>query len=85
MEIVKTIHENVNYDGTFSDNAGAVETGGCIRMSEGGCDIEGCNCSPGQWICISLPREHGRVEVVTVNFDSPEEFNRFLRIKEMYL
>lgn len=81
MEMQKIIHENVKRDGTFEDQLGAVETDGCIRIGmDDGCGLPGCNCSPGYWLTIMLPRENGRVEGIKVTFDSKKDMDRYLNI-----
>lgn len=51
------LHEGVKEDGTFINEAGAVETKGWVRMSLGeGCSLKkcGCKCSEGYWLFIML-------------------------------
>lgn len=41
-----------------------------ISAPNGGCDLEGCNCSPGHWISIIEPLKGNTLEGVTYHFES---------------
>lgn len=82
MRIETHKYEGVNPNGTFSNGlGGAVVTEGRLTQSarNGGCGLDGCNCSPGHYISITKPRtEDGIVEGITVVFDNQEEMDSFL-------
>ena len=80
MKIEKNITYNVYPDGRVL-SGGAVVVNGRIAMSRGeGCGSEGCNCSDGYWISITLPRAFGAiVESVIVKFDNKEEMESFFK------
>ncbi|MHC4463628.1 MAG: hypothetical protein ACYS30_19690 [Planctomycetota bacterium] len=74
-------HIDVNKDGTCK-SGGAVETKGVVRLSSrgGGCTLNKCNCSPGHWICVTLPRTNkGVVEGVTLYFDNEKQLTTFAK------
>jgi len=81
-EISVYTHDHVKADGTFEDGElGAVHTEGNISIShpDGGCGMPGCECSPGHWISVALPRtEDGVVRGVTFKFNSREELEEYL-------
>ena len=80
MRVQSFEHHGVKEDGTFENEGGAVTVNGGVRRSQpgGGCCIEKCNCSPGYWICHTLPRtKEGVVRGVTIFFDTEEELNNF--------
>ena len=83
-EIEIYIHEGVNKDGTMKDgSAGAVYADGHISVSApgGGCNLDGCNCSPGHYIAVSLPRtEDGIVIGATFTFKSRTELLKYLQL-----
>jgi hypothetical protein len=83
-EISVYVHEGVNKDGTMKDgSAGAVYADGHISVSApcGGCDLGECNCSPGHWIAVSLPRsKDGLVIGVTFTFKSRTELLKYLHL-----
>jgi len=86
MRIETFKHVNVLSDGTFIHKDGAVEVKGKIAMSQenGGCDIPSCNCSDGYWVSIVAPRTiSGTVEGIKVLFDSKEEFDLFMKTREL--
>lgn len=82
MRIEKYIHSNVPNNNQEAE----VEINGGISLSQpdGGCDTKGCNCSPGHWVTISLPRsDDGTVEVVCVYFDNKEEMTQLINDREL--
>lgn len=86
ITVTKTTYNNVKRDGTFEDQLGAVETDPMVRMSHdgGGCNMEDCHCSDGHWIMIGTGRDsYGTIEVLTVNFESQQEMDRFFKFKEL--
>lgn len=86
MKIEQFTHKNVLPNGTFSDHAGAVQVNGSIRTSnlnnpEGGCNQRNCNCSPGHWVAIVLPRNNkNEVNGVTIYFKNQNELKQFIII-----
>lgn len=55
---------------------------GAIVMSPpgGGCGIPTCDCSPGHWISILMPRkEDGDAEGIVVWFDDKAEMDLFFK------
>lgn len=73
MKIKKILHKNVLPNGTFSDQSGAVETRGTVRMSKNDMD-------DGYWMTIIQPRtEDGIVEGIQVVFDDRTEMDIFLK------
>ena len=82
MRIEKFKHENVLPNGTFKNRPGAIEVNGMITLSHfnGGCGLEGCNCSEGHWINVALPRTNkGIVEGITLYLDSREQVLDFIK------
>jgi len=74
MYFKKIRHENVLPDGTFSNQKGAVVTGGTIRMSDRKM------AGDGYWLSVIQPRtEDGIVEGIEVIFGSKEEMEDFLK------
>jgi len=70
MNIKPFIYSGVAQDGRTS-SGGLVDVHGSISKSApgGGCGNDGCECSPGHWICITNPRtESGAVLGYTVFF-----------------
>ena len=84
MKIETFKHENVLPDGTFSDQPGAVVTGGAVRMSiNTGCGLPACNCSEGCWITICTPRDdNGTIFGIRAVFDNEVEMQLFLKTGE---
>lgn len=86
MKIESFKWEGVKPNGTFENEAGAVETKGKIVMSDpnGGCGLENCNCSEGHWISIIKPRtEEGIVEGIKVKFENSFEMDTFIKSGEL--
>jgi len=87
MKIEPWKYEDVNEDGTFPDEPGAVNTAQGITMSEenGGCGLEHCKCSEGHWICITFGRDTKTraVEGVTVYFDNWGEMQLLLSTRKI--
>ena len=82
MKIESFKWEGVKADGTFENEAGAVETKGKIVMSQdnGGCGIDTCHCSDGHWLTIVKPRtEDGIVEGLKVKFENKSEMEEFFK------
>lgn len=81
MTITEIKHEQVNKDGTFKNQRGAITTTGAVLTGRGeGCGLENCNCSPGYWHTILLPlNDKGIVHGVKFNFDDEAELNLFLK------
>lgn len=82
-EIEVNIHEGVNKDGTMKDEPGAIYTEGHISLSApgGGCGLGSCNCSPGHWISVSLPRTEGGIVIgATFTFKSRTELLKYLQL-----
>jgi hypothetical protein len=80
MKITIYRHENV------PSNERGLSLDGSVKMShpDGGCGSQGCNCSPGFWLSIVMPRTVlGEVAVVKVKFDDKAEFHRFLDVREI--
>jgi len=85
MRIETFIHKGVKKDGTFKGDLGSVEVDGGISISDvhGGCGSPGCKCSPGHWICYSMPRDKsGVVRGCTIWFDSREELLDYLGLAD---
>ena len=79
MKITKFKHEGVLPDGTFKNKTGAVNTiGGAIMSAGEGCGLEGCHCSDGYWITISMPLKDEIVEGISIHFEYKEEFDLFM-------
>jgi len=81
MRIEKFVNTNVAEDGK-TQGGGAVVVNGGIHTSapEGGCGSGNCNCSPGHWITIIMPRTiDGKVECIRVQFDSKAEKDKYLK------
>ena len=79
MQIEVWTEKNVLHDGR-TKGGGAVVTHGRIARStqKGGCGLESCNCSPGHYITITLPRTpRGEVMSVIAHFTSLNEMKRF--------
>ena len=86
MKIEEIIHTHVKRDGTFEHGPGAVETSGCIRMSDGcGCGIPNCHCSDGYWISVFLPLENRMVKGIKVTFDNKKEMDYFFKFHEIIM
>jgi hypothetical protein len=86
MRIESYEHRDVKSDGTFEHELGAVYADGGINVSspDGGCGMDGCNCSPGHYISVSLPRtKDGIVRGVTFRFKSREELLHYLGVDEV--
>lgn len=86
MKIESFKWEGVKPDGTFENEAGAVETKGKIVMSQdnGGCGIDTCHCSDGHWLTIVKPRtEDGIVEGLKVKFENKSEMEEFFKSCEL--
>ena len=86
MKIESFKWEGVKPDGTFENEAGAVETKGKIVMSQdnGGCGIDDCHCSDGHWLTIVNPRtEEGVVEGLKVKFENKSEMDEFFKSCEL--
>lgn len=69
-------YTNVNPDGTFENEPGAVNVEATIKFSapRGGCSIPGCRCSPGHWICIGEKRtDAGEVKGKTLYFKNRKD------------
>ena len=83
MRIEKLIHTSVQPDGTFLYKKGSVHTEGACAIGWGeGCGLDHCNCSPGYWVSIILPRtEEGVVEVAKVSFTDLKEMETILNAK----
>lgn len=84
MRIEKYIHTDI------PDNKEEAEVeilgGISLSQSDGGCDAKGCNCSPGHWMAIRLPRtDDGTVEGISVYFDSKEEMMKLFDDRELKL
>lgn len=85
MKIEKVKYSGVSADGKVA-SGGAVETAGkiCMSAEKGGCGAPGCNCSPGHWISVFLPRTRGGiVEGIEVSFDSKDEMDEFMKFRQM--
>jgi len=87
MKITTCIERNVKRSGLLKEG-GYVETRGRILRSDpnskGGCEMNGCNCSPGHWINITLPWKADKtVEWITVHFDSKKELDKFISGREI--
>jgi hypothetical protein len=80
MKFEKFVHKGVKEDGTFKRELGAVKTKGSILIGRGkGCGLPECNCSPGFFLSVCLPRtKKGVVEGVLIKFDNEEELNKYL-------
>lgn len=81
MKIEKNVIKGVLENGKVIDG-GAVVVNGRISKSapNGGCGAPGCECSPGHWISVVLPRTPaGEVESVLISFDTKEEMENFLK------
>ena len=81
MRIKKFRHTGVKPDGTFEGRKlGAVEVDGSHRISRGeGCGTEGCNCSPGIFVCDAKPRTpEGVVEGTTTYFNTIPQLDAYL-------
>ena len=75
-------HEGVNKNGQCA-SGGAVTTTLNVVLSQpnGGCDLPGCNCSEGHWLCISLPRSsNGVVSGVTIKCDNKIQLIQLLEM-----
>jgi hypothetical protein len=52
-----------------------------VSAPSGGCGLEGCNCSPGHYIAVLLPRtEDGVVLGATFTFKSRTELLKYLQL-----
>lgn len=74
--IEEYFYSNVNPDGTFDNEPGAVNIEATITLSSphGGCGMKGCNCSPGHWIMISKGRNSkGEVKGKTLYFKNRKD------------
>jgi hypothetical protein len=79
-EISVYIHKQVKPNGGCKDG-GAVHTEGHLQIShpKGGCGLGRCNCSPGHWIAVSMPRtDSGVVKGITFTFNSRTELLKYL-------
>jgi hypothetical protein len=86
MKIESFKWEGVKTNGTFENEAGAVETKGIIRMSHknGGCGLDKCNCSPGHWLMVAKPcTDDGIVEGLKVTFENKSEMDKFFKRREL--
>jgi hypothetical protein len=87
MKVRAFTHRNVAPCGHIqTKKGGAVHANGAIIMSQdnGGCDIKSCNCSPGHWITILMPRtSKGLVRGMSVSFKDRLELLTFLDKKEL--
>jgi hypothetical protein len=82
-EITIFKHEHVNKDGTFERELGSVHIEGHITIShpKSGCGMDGCNCSPGHWISVALPRTNkGIVRGMTIQFKNRKELEKYLQL-----
>lgn len=73
--------KNVSKAGVFEDHSGSIDPSGKIRLSasKGGCGSKGCNCAPGHWINVSLPRtKKGIVRGMNLKFNTRKELNDYL-------
>ena len=75
-------YENVNPDGTFEIEDGAIKVDGEVSFSsvDGGCSIDACKCSEGHWICIPEPydKENKSVSGVTISFNNESKLIQFI-------
>lgn len=65
---------------------GAVAVNGAIIKSarKGGCGLEGCNCSPGRYITIVLPRQRGKIIGLKCMFKNDAEYYKFMDTGTIY-
>lgn len=62
---------------------GSVNLSGGMTFSDprGGCGTNGCKCSPGWWISISLPVNPGGIVMgYSIQFDNVRDMREFLEI-----
>lgn len=81
MKVHKFKHVNVAPNGKVK-GGGAVGVVREVSLSEsnGGCGLDGCNCSDGHWICISEGRDSSAetVQGCTIRFKDSLEMNTFI-------
>lgn len=85
IKITEIKHQGLCEDGTFKNGSGgAVTVTGAIVMSENnGCGLGGCNCSPGFWLSVFLPRTRaGTVRGYLVGFGHGQEMRNFMKDAE---
>jgi hypothetical protein len=66
---------------TSEAKEGSVNLSGSLTLSapSGGCGSPGCKCSPGWWICATLPMDpSGMVKGFTLEFSSPRDLGEFV-------
>lgn len=62
MKISYFVHSNVAADGRLPGGGSVVTKGALVESApDGGCGLDGCNCSPGHWIAYALPITPGGV------------------------
>ncbi len=87
MKIEHWTHKNVKPDGTFFNEAGAIDITPGLRMSDddGGCGLENCKCSEGHWLMVGFGynAEERTVSGITVHFENYGEMQLFLTTRNL--